>query len=412
MTIIDKYQKTESLFFDAHNPEKLHARRHALAHFNEMGLPTRQNDDWKYTDLSRFALDTFHPVQTVNKSIFLDNPESIHPLLIEPKSSQQWVFYNGQALKEFSPTLFLMDKFNTPGFEAYFKNSLYALNHAFHHNGAYLALPKKSVIRNPLYIVNLIDCETAPLMGHPKNMITLAENCHATLVEIIVNRGAKSSFTNTVTHIQLAKNATLSHLFLQRSEAPSTQIAHIHVEQEENSCYRGTAITLGGAVNRASFEIDLNGKHAECEFQALTLANQHTNMDLHLTVNHYQPECESRTVTRGVIKDHAKATFTGKIVVHKNASKTIASLENKNMLLSTTASANTRPQLEIYNHDIQCSHGATIGHLDVDALFYLQSRGIPKEEAEQLLINSFIAPSLEGLLPDTRHYIEALIHEK
>jgi Fe-S cluster assembly protein SufD len=411
MTIIEKYQKTESLFFDAHNPEKLQARRHALAHFNEMGLPTRQSDDWKYTDLSRFALDTFHPIQTLNQTVFLDNPESIHPLLIDPKSSQQWVFYNGQALKEFSPTLFLMDKFNTPGFETYFKNSLQALNQAFHHNGAYLALPKKSVIRDPIYIVHLIDPETAPIMGHPKNIITLAENAHATLVEIIVNRGKQSSFTNTVTNIKLAKNATLSHLFLQRSDAPSTQIAHIHIEQAENSCYRGTAITLGGSVNRASFQIDLNGTHAECEFQSLELAAQHTQMDIHLTVNHYQPQCESRTVTRGVIKDHAKSTFTGKIVVHKNADKTIASLENKNMLLSPQAEANTRPQLEIYNHDIQCSHGATIGHLDPDALFYLQSRGVPKEEAEQLLINSFIAPSLEGLSVDIQQYIAALINE-
>lgn len=411
------------LFFDAHNPKKLQARRHALAHFNEMGLPSKHIDDWKYTELSRFALDAFHPVQTLNKTISLDNPESIHPLLIDPKSSKQWVFYNGQALKEFSPTLFLMDKFNIPDFEAHlplgsglppgglFKNSLEALNHAFHHDGAYLVLPKKSVIHDPIYIVHIINSETVPLMGHPKNIIMVEENCHATLIEIVVNQGKQNAFTNTVTNIKLAKGATLSHLFLQRSDSPSTQIAHIRVEQAEETCYRGTAITLGGTVNRAGFQIDLNGPHAECEFQSLELANQHTQMDIHLTINHKQPYCESRTLSRGIIKDHAKTAFTGKIVVQKNARKTKAFLENKNVLLSTNAEANTRPQLEIYNHDIQCSHGATVGHLDPEALFYLQSRGIPKIEAEQLLINSFIYPCLEGLLPDALQYIEALINE-
>lgn len=415
--------KESLLFFDAHNPEKLQARRHALAHFNEIGMPSRHADDWKYTDLSRFTLDTFHPIQTLNKKITLDNPESIHPLLIDPKSIQQWVFYNGQAIKEFSPALYAMDKFNAPNFETHlplasglapgilFKNSLEALNHAFHHEGAYLVLPKKSVIHDPLYIVHIIDSDTTPVMGNPKNIIMVEENCHATLIEIVVNQGQQSTFTNTVTNIKLAKNATLSHLYLQRSDSPSTQIGHIHIEQAEDSCYRGTAITLGGSVNRASFQIDLNGTHSECEFQALELANQHTRMDLHLAINHHQPHSESRTVTRGVVKDHAKTAFTGKIVVHKNAYKAKAFLENKNILLSTNAEANTRPQLEIYNHDIQCSHGATVGHLDPDALFYLQSRGIPQNEAEQMLVNSFVYPSLEGLPPDTRQYIEALINE-
>jgi Fe-S cluster assembly protein SufD len=410
MAITEKYHTAEPLFFDAHNPEKLQARRHALTHFNETGLPSRHSDDWKYTDLSRFALDTFHPVQTLDKSIHLDNPESIHPLLINPKSSKQWVFYNGNALKEFSPTLFAMDRFNTPHFETYFKNSLEALNHAFHQEGAYLVLPKKSVIQDPIYIVHVIDSEKMPLMGHPKNVIQVEENCHATLIEIVVNQGKQPAFTNTITNIRLAKNATLSHVFLQRSNSFSTQIAHIQVDQAENSCYRGTAITLGGSVNRASFQINLNGPHAECEFQSLEMANQKTQMDIHLAINHYQPHCESRTLTRGVVSDHAKAAFTGKIVVHKNACKTIASLENKNLLLSANAEANTRPQLEIYNHDIQCSHGATVGHLEPDALFYLQSRGISKTEAEQMLVDSFVFPSLEALPPDILSYIEALIH--
>lgn len=405
--------KENLLFFDAHNPVKLQARRHALAYFNEMGMPSRHMDDWKYTDLSRFTLDIFHPAHTLNKNIFLDKPESIHPLLIEPKSTKQWVFYNGQAIKEFSPTLYAMDKFNVPNFEPHlpFKNSLEALNHAFHHEGACLVLPKKSVIHDPLYIVHIIDADTVPLMGNPKNVIVVKENCHATLIEVIINQGKKNTFTNTVTNIKLEKNATLSHLFLQRSDSASTQIAHIQVNQAENSCYRGTAITLGGVINRAAFQIDLNGPHTECEFQALELANQHTKMDIHLVINHHQPHSESRIVTRGVVKDHAKVAFTGKMVVDKNAYKTKAFLENKNILLSTNAEANTRPQLEIYNHDIQCSHGATVGHLDPDALFYLQSRGIPQDEAEQMLVNSFIYPSLEGLSPDTRQYIEALINE-
>lgn len=412
MAITEKYHHTEPLFFDAHNPEKLQARRHALAHFNEMGLPSRHADDWKYTDLSRFALESFHPVQTLYKKIALDSPEAIHPLLIDPKSSKQMVFYNGQALKEFSPTFKTHVPLGSglaPG--VLFQNSLEALNHAFHQEGAYLVLPKKSVIHDPLYVVHIIDSNAAPLMGNPRNVIELEENCHATLIEIVANQGTQSAFTNTVTKIRLAKNSTLSHLFLQRSESTSTQIAHIQVQQAENSCYRGTCIMLGGSVNRASFEINLNGPHAECEFQSLEMANQHTRMDIHLNINHNHPYSESRTVARGVAKDHAKTAFTGKINVQENAYQTKASLENKNILLSATAEANTRPQLEIYNHDIQCSHGATVGHLDAEALFYLQSRGVPKDEAEKMLVNSFVYPCLEGLPEEVLQYIEALMNE-
>ncbi len=340
------------------------------------------------------------------------NPKLIYPFLMDRQASKQWVFYNGHTLKEFSPTTFLLEPNSTLPLSMFFNNSLTTLNHPFHPNGASLVLPKKSVIRDPLYIVHVIDADAMPLMGHPKNTILVQENCHATLIEIVVNCGKQSASTNTLTHIKLENKATLSHLFLQRSHAhsPSTQMAHIHIEQAKDSCYRGTAITLGGSLNRANFQIDLNAPNAECEFQALEFANERTQMELQLIINHHQPHSESRILTRGVIKDNAKANFTGKIVVHKNAHNTIASLENKNILLSRQASVTTRPELEIYNHDIQCSHGATVGHLDLDALFYLQSRGISKEAAEKLLMNSFMAPALEGLLPDTRHYIEALIH--
>ena len=399
MTILEQYQKAAPLFFDAQHPEKFAIRRHSLDYFNETGLPTRQFDDWKYSDLSGFALDTFQLVQTFNQTISLDNLALIESLLMNPQSSQQWVFYNGQAIQKFSPNLFLKPTFLAKeGHSAFnamlFKNGLQALNQAFYHPGADLVLPQKSVIHDPIYIVHIIDAKTVPLMGHPQNNIVVEENCQATLIEVVINRGENTAFSNTVTHITLGKNARLSHFFLQRSQSSSTQIAHIQVEQAEESCYRGTAITLGGALNRASFDINLNGTQAKCEFQALALANQNTQMDLHLTVNHHQPHCESRTLTRGVVKDRAKASFTGKIVVHKNADNTMASLQNKNMLLSRHATANTRPQLEIYHHNIQCSHGATVGQIDPEALFYLQSRGLPKVEAEQLLMNSFIAPIL------------------
>ncbi len=346
-------------------------------------LENLDKEDWKYTNLRRHALDSFLPTDASQYDSV--SPESllefIQPLLIDPKSTQQTIYYNGQLI-------------------------CMGANAADN-----IRLPKNTVHPNPYYIVHVTNPETTPLLINPKNVILAEENSQGTIIEIYISLGEKSAFTNTITEINIEKGAQLNHVFLQRSLSKSLQLAHVTVKQQANSHYTGTSVSLGGETNRVAFAIQLQESNAHCQFYALAAAHHQQQMDVHLTVQHLQPHTMSSIISRGVVKDKARSAFTGKIVVAKDARLTSALLENKNLLLSEEAEADTRPQLEIYNNDVQCSHGATVGHLDLEALFYLKSRGIPEKEAIQLLIDAFSLPSLQGLPAFMRNNIAELIHE-
>lgn len=354
-------------------------------------IEKNSKDDWKYTDLSQYNLNDFSPGRTLGKpNLYYDKQnllQKLQPLLIDAQASQQWIFYNDELIQASTDLPF-----------SYTEN-------------AQLTLPICGIISDPIYIVYITESYQTPLMTRPKTAISVQACSEATLIELYVTLGEKSSFTHVLTDITLAKGAKLKHFLLQRTLAPALNIVQMHIQQTAYSHYIGTSMMTGGKTNRTAFNIDLNGSNAHCQFYAFTAAKQKQCLDTYLQVQHNQPDSDSVIVARGVICDEAKASFTGKIKVQKGATKTKASLENKNLLLSSLAEANTRPQLEIYNEDIQCSHGATVGHLELDALFYLRSRGIPETEALQLLIDAFIAPSIETLSPLLQNYLKELIHE-
>jgi len=378
----------------------------ALSYFKKYGMPSKQQDDWKYTDLSRYHFENF---LTPPEPSHTSSLNKIHPLLIDPLSTQQFISYNGYAIQTFKPAHFDIQTRPLSGVEDPPKNGLEALNRAFYMDTASIVIPRNCEVKEPIYLFHVIDSDQNTFMVQPKNWITLEENSQATLIEIYFSLGENPSFNNIVTEIRLAKNARLNHLFVQRSLTQNLQIAHINVQQAEASDYTTTALLLGGALNRTNFQIDLNQAHAHSQFYALALANAKQQSDLHLCIRHNQPDCQSHTLTRGLVADHARSAFTGKIVVQEGASRSQATLENKNLLLSSEAEVDTRPQLEIYNDDVQCSHGATVGHLDLEALFYLKSRGIPEQEAKKLLIKAFMGPSLEGIPLPLRKAVEDLI---
>jgi Fe-S cluster assembly protein SufD len=218
-------------------------------------------------------------------------------------------------------------------------------------------------------------------LNDPENLIVLEENSQVTLIEI---RNSDSD-NNTLSRIQVRKNAKLSYFFIQYSKTKTR--------------------------NHAQISIDLEGPQAECLFHSLVFGQENAHTNVALTVQHHYPACSSRTVSRGVFKDTSKGNFIGKIVVHPHSSKTKAFLETKSLLLSKTAVAHARPQLEIYNGDIQCSHGATVGELEPEALFYLQSRGLEKSIAEQLLIRAFMYPSLQGIPAEMLSYVDDFVDE-
>ncbi len=389
---------------DCNNPVALKARRSAFNYFNEHGIPTNRQEKWKYCDLSGFLLNTFKLSIVPNKKPYIDFKHLIHGL----ESNRQFVFTNGILSEQYFPENFLVEILSSDAIPSlfYLNDSIHALNTAFYLGGFKLTIPKNVVISKPIYIVHICDPERENLMVHTKNIIIAEENSSATIVELQLCNNSIKSFTNAAAQITLEKKASLSHICLQKGSDNSLQIMNINVQQNEESYFCGTTIQTGGNVNRSTIHIDLNKSGAKCDFFTLEKARKEQNTDVYLEINHKVSECCSNTISRSVAEDRATASFTGKIIVKEDAIKTQAHLENKNLLLSPDAAVNSRPQLEIYNEDVKCSHGATVGHLELDALFYLRSRGISESKAKQLLIDGFIHPSLKNLPAEVMNYVK------
>ncbi len=405
------FTSLEASLIKSGTPSDLEMRKQALAAFHEVGIPSSRLEEWKYTNLSRFSFDSFQlPPKNSTKKVHLELPLE----LIKADPAQCWHFYNGECLQRPTSDSFIIE--NSGALLAGYPNKrenvnrFQLLNQAFGHEGAHLVLPKGCHLEEPIYIVHLSHSTETPLMVHPKNTIIAKENSRATLIEIYLTLDGALTFSNATTHIQLEKGAHISHYFLQRSLTESVQISDITVQQAASSDYRGIAMLTGGGANRATFQVDLNGPEANCHFKTLELAEKQQKTDIFFTVSHHQPSTSSNILARSIVKDSARSAFTGKIIVKPGAIATQASLENKNLLLSPTAEAMTRPLLEIYADDIQCRHGATVGFLDEEALFYLKSRGIPDHEARQLLIESFISPCIQDIPGPLLSLVQEVIH--
>lgn len=402
------FQKLMPLF--SHDPQDLELRRHFLEHFDKVGFPSNRLDDWKYTDFSSYPFHVLQPSAAIERK---DCPEEIKPLLLTQEASQQWLFVNGHAIKNSLSQLATMRNLASivPFPTLAVNNSFQALNSALYQEGAHFILPSNTVIQEPIIIVHATFTHSESLMVHPRNFIVAEENSEATIIELYLNKGQEISFTNAVSHLVLKKGANIKHLILQRGAFENLLVSHITIQQAESSNYSGSLISAKGGIKRTTINVELNGENAECQFYTLATLKENQKTDIALSLEHNKPSCKSHVISRSVVKDKARNTFTGKIIVEENASKTQANLESKNLLLSTEAEVNTRPQLEIYNDDVQCSHGATVGALDTEALFYLRSRGLDEKEAIQLLINAFVHPALQALPGSTLKYVENLIHE-
>jgi Fe-S cluster assembly protein SufD len=262
-----------------------------------------------------------------------------------------------------------------------------------------------------IYIIHSWQSDNQPLEIDRQHTLIVHPNATATVIEIYDQTGEKDSFSQTTTHIELQEGAKINHFFIQNSASPGKQTATIDITQAKNSCYQSTIIQGGAAHLNTQYHIALNGAEAKCELKSLALARKQQHIDRQFRVSHNTPHTKSRLITRGLANDQGKSTFTGKIIVHPHASKTNASLDDKNLVLSLQAEINTRPELEIYNDDIICTHGATVGHLDEEALFYLASRGIPELTAKKLLVDAFMQPVIQDLPTSVLPYLEAMLYE-
>jgi len=411
------------------SPELDRIRKEAFNAFTELGIPGNKHEEWKYTRIgSLFNKNYLFPLSATD--IDLD-PAKMEPLRLPGhENANELVFVNGIYSSRLSnirsSSLILMPLEQAAASEfadivaanfghsaKYLTDGINALNTAFVHGSIFVHVKKGRAAEHPLYIYHVSDAGNSPVFSQPRSLIHLAENAQLQMVETFATIGDSESFTNQVMEIVVEKDALLEFYKIQNDRSSSSQVSTTHIRQTGKSYTHTVTISLDGGMIRNNLNLVMDAAHCESHMYGLYFQDGQTHIDNHTVVDNAQPHCLSNELYKGVMNDQATAVFNGKIFVRRDAQKTNAYQSNKNILLSPNASVNTKPQLEIFADDVKCSHGCTIGQLDEEALFYLQTRGISQSMAKSLLVYAFAIDILEHVKPAAiREYVNGLIGQR
>ncbi|MGH8309983.1 MAG: Fe-S cluster assembly protein SufD, partial [Steroidobacteraceae bacterium] len=266
-------------------------------------------------------------------------------------------------------------------------------------DGAYIHVPAHTVLERPIHVLFISTGATNghSAMSHPRVLVVLDDDSQAAVVESYAGPDGARYFTNVVTEIALGAHAVLDHYKLQRESAEAYHVGSIYLRAARSANCTSHSISVGGALVRNDVMAVLAGEGGECTLNGLYLADGQRHVDNHTTIDHAMPHCDSREIYKGILADRARGVFNGKIIVRPDAQKTDAKQTNKALLLSDDAQINTKPQLEIFANDVKCTHGAAVGQLDEDAIFYLRARGLDLQQARDMLIHAFAGDVLNRI---------------
>lgn len=404
-------------------------RDNAFAEFNKMGIPTVKHEEWKYTRVSTLFNKEYEFAATQNDVLI--SPEQLNAIRLPGyEQANELLFINGKISfplsKIISPGLVVIPLEQAADTEYkhivskylgdsanYLKDGINALNTAFVHAGVFIHVKKGLAVSHPVYIYNITDARTNNILSQPRSLVHVSEHAQAQLVETYVTIGREESFTNQVMEIVVEKDAVMEYYKIQNESSNSSNVSTTHIRQVGKSYTHTVTISLDGGIVRNNLNVILDAEHCESHLYGLYFQKGQSHIDNHTLVDNAKPNCFSNELYKGIIDDNATAVFNGKIFVRPDAQKTNAYQSNKNVLLSGTASVNTKPQLEIFADDVKCSHGCTIGQLNEEGLFYLQSRGVTEKNARALLLHAFAVDILEHIKPEPiREYVDKLISER
>jgi len=390
----------------------LHAlRTDALARFSELGFPTTREEEWRFTNIAPIARTAFKPADPKPNSLTISDIS--HYTVCEARCTQL-VFLNGFYSESLSTVKFLPKGVRIASLASaldsdesliqpylaksasYHKNAFTALNTAFMTDGAFVYIPPGTVLKDPVHLL-FLSSGRDPVHSVPRSLIILERDSRANIVESYACLDKGMYFTNSITEIMVGASSAADHYKLQRESNDAYHVATTQVMQERDSSYTSHLLSLGGSLVRNNINVVLNGTGGDCELNGLYVTKGRQHVDNHTTIDHAQPSCSSRELYKGILDDASSGVFNGKIVVRKDAQKTNARQTNKNLLLSKSAGINTTPQLEIFADDVKCTHGATIGQLNEEELFYLRSRGIDRDAARMLLTYAFASELLRAV---------------
>ena len=386
-------------------PSWLHRiRKSAFDRFLELGFPTTHQEAWRFTNVAPIANTRFEPAryerngsvtEKLKRSPFFDlecsrlvfvnggyarelsSPETL-PVGVKAGSL-------ASALKDEAPTV----ERHLARYASYQDHAFVALNTAFIEDGAFIAIPKGLILEKPICLLHVSTADGQPTVSHPRNLLVIGRESQVTLLEAYLGLEDNVYFTNPVTELVVGENAVVDYCKLQGESEPAFHTATLHVQQDRNSHVSTYSTSFGAALARQDLNTVLDGEGAECYLNGLYLVSGRQHIDNYTTIDHAKPHAASRELYKGILDGRSAGVFHGRIIVRKGAQKTDAKQSNKNLLLSDDATINTKPQLEIYADDVKCTHGATIGQIDQEAIFYMRSRGIGVAEARSMLTLAF-----------------------
>jgi Fe-S cluster assembly protein SufD len=379
-------------------------RGSAMDRFEKLGFPSVREEEWKYTNLGTLAKEDFVPTTSADELPVVDVSRFAYP----ETAGAHLVVVNGFLREDLSVTTALADVVATDLFSAvadarynklirkylarnagYHNNGLTALNTAFLQSGVFVYIPKNVKLETPLQITFIGG--TANSATFPRVLVVAEENSSATLIENFVASGEQRYFTNAIAEIVLRDGAHLDHYRLQRDSKKAFHVSTTSAELGRASRYATTSINLGAQLSRHDVSVVMDHEGAETSVDGLYMVGFDQHTDTHSVIDHKEPHCTSHQLYKGILDGNARAVFNGKIFVREGAQKTDAMQTNKNLLLSNKARVDTKPQLEIYADDVKCAHGAAVGQIEPEELFYLETRGIGPELGRSLLTYGFAA---------------------
>jgi Fe-S cluster assembly protein SufD len=373
------------------------AKKRAQQRIVDAGLPKPGEESWRFSPLSSILDKQFAPALSAQLSGGM-----AASLYLAPISCYRLVFHNGKFVEELSrlpQTGFkcgsLVDGVDETLLLGADEKGFGALAASKFQDGPYVVIPKGLKVDKPIHVV-YVGTATAgkPQEAHYRGVFVLGAGASAVVVEESVGRAPGEFFTNSVSRFELGENAQLEHYTLLREPDSFVGVRDFRAALSRSAGLKSHCVALGGALQRCDSNVRLNGEGAEAELNGLYLAGGKQHFDFHTNVVHAKPHGTSRELYKGVLDGKARAVFNGMIEVEPNAQKTDANVYNKNLLLSEDGMVNTKPEFKIHANDVQCKHGATIGQLREDALFYLRSRGIGLVEARSLLVFAFASEML------------------
>jgi Fe-S cluster assembly protein SufD len=399
-------------------------RRKGFARFCEVGFPTTKVEDWRFTNVAPIAQTDFRLPQG-------------RAAAISKSAVAGFEFAGAAARLVFVDGRFAADASNVAGLPSGAKvtslakqiaegpgeiethlgrylnierDPFAALNTAFLEDGGYIHLRRGTVLEGPIHLLFVTTAANGPLVTHPRNLIVAENGTQATVIEDYVSLEPGAGFCNTATELIAGDDAVISHYMIERENKEAYNVSTLRIQQGRTANIASHSVLLGGALVRNNVHPVLAGEGGECLINGLFIGDGTQHLDNYMLVEHASPHCGSRQFYNGILDDQAHGVFHGRIIVHKDAQKTDAKQTNRNLLLSDEAQMDTKPQLEIFADDVKCTHGATIGQIEDNALFYLRSRGIDEASARRLLLLAFASECLDRMKEGAaREHVEGLI---